>query len=413
MKYWEAVKVAWQALLVNKLRSFLTMLGIIIGVGAVIALLAAGQGVQNYVTGQLQSVGTNLLFVMPGTMEEGPHARATLSNLTYQDAMAIADPYSVPDAVAVSPQMLGAGLVTSGHHSKRFNVSGVMPNYAQVRNSRVIVGRFISQEDTTTKARVAVLGSRVAEDLFGDEYPIGERIQINKLSFEVVGVLERKGGSGFGSEDQQIYVPLTTAESRLFPNSRNARGEPLMSVVYVQVADESLMDRATEEIATVLRERHGIKFQGGEDDFTIVSQADLISVFGDVTRILTIFLGAIAAISLLVGGIGIMNIMLVSVTERTREIGLRKAVGAKKRDILLQFLVEATALSLTGGIIGILLGVAGAKAISSVAGDLAPVVTFQAILLATGFSIAVGLFFGIYPASRAASLNPIDALRYE
>jgi putative ABC transport system permease protein len=225
-------------------------------------------------------------------------------------------------------------------------------------------------------------------------------------------VMEEQGGSAYGSLDNTIYIPLTTAQARLYPAFRSRKGEPLVSTIYVQVADESLMEQASEQVTAVLRQRHKIAFRD-QDDFSIISQTDIVSIFGDITGVLTIFLSSIAAISLLVGGIGIMNIMLVSVTERTREIGIRKAVGAKRRDIRAQFLVEAMVLSLIGGFIGIALGVVGSQVVASLAKQLTTVVTWDTVLLATGFSAAVGLFFGIYPASRAAALNPIDALRYE
>jgi putative ABC transport system permease protein len=251
------------------------------------------------------------------------------------------------------------------------------------------------------------------ERLFeADEYPIGRTIKINNIPFEVIGIMEEKGGGAFGSEDDLIYIPLTTMQERLMPDYRNSRGEPLLSVIYTQVAAEERMDEARQQIEELLRQRHNVQFRG-EDDFTVINQADLVAIFGQITGVITLFLGAIAAISLLVGGIGIMNIMLVSVTERTREIGIRKAVGARRKDILLQFLIEAMVLSLIGGLVGIVLGWAGAVLISSLQDDLTAVVTLQSVLLATGFSLAVGLFFGIYPATRAAGLNPIDALRYE
>ncbi len=412
MKYWEAFKVAIRALMVNKLRSFLTMLGIIIGVAAVITLLAVGQGVQDYITQQLQGIGTNLLFVIPGSMEEGPSTRGLLPSLTYDDAQALLDPYKAPDVVAVSPVLLGAESVSYGKHARRFSVLGVEPDYLSVRNLRLASGRFFTKEDLLSNARVTVLGSKVADDLFEGEDPVGKKIRVGNILFRVVGTLESKGGMGSNNVDEQLYVPLTTASERLFPNMKNSRGERLVSLINVQVTSEFSMDRAREEVSEILRERHNIKL-GDEDDFTVISQKDLLNIFGDITRILTLFLGAIAAISLLVGGIGIMNIMLVSVTERTREIGIRKAVGAKKRDILLQFLIEATTLSLLGGVVGILLGVGGAMGVSAAIGSFHATVTVSAVALATGFSIAVGLFFGIYPASRAASLNPIEALRYE
>jgi putative ABC transport system permease protein len=261
---------------------------------------------------------------------------------------------------------------------------------------------------------VAVIGQTVVKTLFpGGEYPIGQTIKINKLPFKVVGVLEKKGGGLFGDQDAVVLIPLGTAQQRLF-NARGPDGKYVVSVVYVQARDGSdvAMESLAKEIIAVLRERHNIQFRD-EDDFTVVTQNDLISAFGEITGVLTIFLGAIAGISLLVGGIGIMNIMLVSVTERTKEIGLRKAVGAKRRDILWQFLIEATTLSLLGGVVGILLGAAGARAVVSLQPDVPVAVTLDSVLLATGFSAAIGLFFGMYPAVRAAALNPIDALRYE
>jgi len=413
----EYVRLALRALSVNKLRSALTMLGIIIGVGAVITLLSAGQGVQNMVTEQLQSIGTNLLFVVPGNLSDthSMRFRRPELSLTLADAEAIADPFNVPDMAQVAPELLSSADVTYGKTTLKVNTSGVTPNYEQVRNFPVAFGNFISDTDLNTRARVAVLGNRVWERLFGnDVYPIGETIKINNVPFKVIGVLESKGGTGGpgGNQDDVVLVPLTTAHQRLFSHYHNSRGEPLLSVIYVQVVSEDRMDAASQEITTLLRERHNIKYQD-EDDFTVINQQDLLAIFGQITGVLTIFLGAIAGISLLVGGIGIMNIMLVSVTERTREIGLRKAVGAKRRDILSQFLVESIILSVIGGLLGIGLGAIGALVISHLAEGLAASVTAQSVLLATGFSIAVGLFFGIYPATRASRLNPIEALRYE
>jgi putative ABC transport system permease protein len=259
---------------------------------------------------------------------------------------------------------------------------------------------------------VAVLGQSVVERLFPDgDYPLGQTVKINAVPFRVIGVMEEKGGSGFGDQDDMVFIPLTTAQARLFTD-RTISGEYRVSVIYAAAISEEQMDAAAEQMSEVLRERHNIAYRA-DDDFTIISQSDIISIFGEITGVLTIFLGSIAAISLLVGGIGIMNIMLVSVTERTREIGLRKAVGAKRRDILLQFLIEAIVLSMIGGLVGLGLGIVGGQVVSRLADELAVVVTPQSILLAIGFSAAVGLFFGIYPATRAARLNPIDALRYE
>jgi putative ABC transport system permease protein len=415
MDFLESIRIATRGLSANKLRSVLTMLGIIIGVGAVITLLSVGQGVERLVTGSLQSIGSNLLFIVPGRIESaGPGGRPVSSGeLTNRDVEAIADPFLVPDVIGVAPEAQGGVQLEYGRTVIRTTLSGVLPDYPYIRNSAVAFGEFIGQEHVAGNSRVVVVGSQVAARLFPDYiYPVGETIKVNRLPFRVIGIMQEKGGTGFGSEDNQVFVPLTTAQQRLLPRLRSRTGEPLVSVIYAQVISEDRMEAAAEQITELLRERHGIRY-ADEDDFTVVNQADLISIFGQITGVLTLFLGAIAAISLLVGGIGIMNIMLVSVTERTREIGIRKAVGAKRRDILAQFLVEAIILSLIGGAIGIGLGIAGAMLVGNLQADLVPVVTPQSILLATGFSALVGLFFGIYPATRAARLNPIDALRYE
>ena len=413
----ESIRVAMRGLAANKLRAVLTMLGIIIGVGAVITLLSVGQGVENLIREQLQGAGTNLLFVVPVNVNDSasgpPGMRSFEPSLTSGDLQAINDPFNVPLVIKAAPEVNTTANVVYQRNTLGLQVSGVTYDYQDVRNSRVAEGSFISDQDVAARSRVAVLGVRAMERLFGpDEYPIGHTIKINNLPFEVIGIMEEKGGGAFGSEDDLIYVPLTTMQERLTPDLRNSRGEPLLSVIYTQVVAEEQMDEARQQIEEVLRQRHNIQFRG-DDDFTVINQADLVAIFGQITGVITLFLGAIAAISLLVGGIGSMNIMLVSVTERTREIGIRKAVGARRRDILLQFLIEAMVLSLIGGLIGILLGWGGALLISSLQNDLTAVVTAQSVLLATGFSLAVGLFFGIYPATRAAGLHPIEALRYE
>ncbi len=412
----EAIRLSLRGLAVNKLRSALTMLGIIIGVAAVIALLAVGQGVDRLVRDQLQSVGTNLLFVVPGSLNDVRQSGAAARpSLTLADAEAIVQPGNVPYAARVAPELLSNATVSYRRLNLRVSVSGVTPIYEATRNRPIQLGSFVTESDMNSQARVAVLGSRIADRMFGANYPLGQTVRINNIPFKVAGVLQSKGGAGGfggGNQDDVVLVPLSTALERLFPSSRTQRGEPRVSVIYVQVVREDLMRPAMDQISELLRRRHDIKFQG-EDDFTVINQADLLQIFGQITGVLTLFLGAIAGISLLVGGIGIMNIMLVSVTERTREIGLRKAVGAKRRDILGQFLIESITLALVGGALGIALGIGGAVALSSLAEDLSPVVTVQSVLLATGASTAIGLFFGIYPATRAASLNPIEALRYE
>jgi putative ABC transport system permease protein len=416
VKVLESVRLAFRALTANKLRAALTMLGIIIGVGAVITLMSAGEGVSVYIEEHFQGIGSNLLFVIPGTEEETqsgpPGMQEGTAELTNGDAEALRDPARAPDVAAVSPQFYRATTIATGKRDMIGQVQGITPEFAQVRNWYPEVGTFIDQEDLNSRARVALVGKDVVEELFPDDpYPLDQTIKINNVPFRIIGVLEEKGGSQFSNEDESVLVPLTTAQTRLF-SSRSRSGEYLISAIIVQAVSEDRMDAATEQIAVILRERHDIDFSD-EDDFAVISQTDIIAVFGEITGVLTIFLGAIAGISLLVGGIGIMNIMLVSVTERTREIGLRKAVGARRRDILWQFLVEAVTLSLVGGVVGIGLGTLGAEIISALVDGFRAVVTLQSVALATTFSAAVGLFFGIYPARRASLLNPIDALRYE
>jgi putative ABC transport system permease protein len=407
----ESLRIALRALLSNKLRAILTMLGIVIGVGAVITLMSVGKGVEQLVQESFQSIGSNLLFVFPGSLEN--RSSADRPELTMGDYQAIADPFLVPDATGVAPELSSSADVAAGRRDIRTDISGVTPEFLSVRDRAVAVGDFFGVADVNARSRVAVLGTTAYGNLFEEgAYPIGQTITINRIPFRVIGIMEEQGGSSFGSMDNTIYVPLTTAQARLYPRLRSRSGEPLLSTIYVQAVDESLMDQASEQVSEILRQRHDIAFRD-EDDFSIIKQTDIVSIFGDITGVLTIFLGSIAAISLLVGGIGIMNIMLVSVTERTREIGIRKAVGAKRRDILVQFLVEAIVLSLIGGLMGVALGTMGAQVVARLAEQLSTIVTPDIVLLSTGVSASVGLLFGIYPAFRAARLNPIDALRYE
>jgi putative ABC transport system permease protein len=414
MRLGESLRIALRALGANKMRATLTMLGIIIGVGAVIALMSVGEGVESFVTGQFQGLGANLVFVVPGSLENNPDRKPRPANLTYEDALAIADPLSVQDVLAVAPEVSRTRLVVHGKKETYTSVSGVTPEYQVVRNFFVVEGEFVTDGAMNGRSRVAVLGASVAERLFPDGgYPIGQSIRIGNIPFRVVGVMEEKGRSAFDNQDDVIFVPITTALSRLFPD-RDKHGDYRISMAYVQAADdeEQTLNAIMAQIEELLRQRHRIAF-ADDDDFSVFSQADVVGIAQEVTQVLTVFLGAIAAISLLVGGIGIMNIMLVSVTERTREIGIRKAVGAKRRDILMQFLIEAMALSLIGGLIGVGLGFLGSQIVANLTENIEPVISLQNVMLATGFAAAVGLFFGIYPATRAAALNPIDALRYE
>jgi putative ABC transport system permease protein len=417
---WESFRIALTGLAANKLRSVLTILGIIIGVGAVITLVSVGEGVQSFVEEQFEGIGTNLLFVTPDFGNNSgfvsQRRTASFSSLTLNDARALDDPFRVPDAVAVVPEVQGQVQVVVGNRYASTVARGTTSDYQQTRNHYPIVGSFITEQDLERSGRSVVLGQTIVSALFPDQpYPVGRTVEVNGVRFQVVGIMEEKGQSGPSDQDDVIIVPLTTARRWLFPQ-RNRQGDYVVDVIYVQAGSEGRMDAATQQVAEVLRDRHGIAFRD-EDDFFIFSQEEILNIFGQITGVLTIFLAAIAGISLLVGGIGIMNIMLVSVTERTREIGLRKAVGAKRRDVLIQFLVEAVMLSMIGGLMGILLGGIGAQTISTIAQnagqEFRALVSLRAVLLATLFSAAVGLFFGIYPARRASRLNPIDALRYE
>ena len=421
MSVYESIRVALQGLAANKLRSSLTMLGIVIGVGAVIALLALGEGTQAAITEEIQGIGSNLIYIMPGSEQgHGPGAtRSVADTLTLADAEAIAAPGNpsagsgprVPGVLAVAPEFNNNADVVYGSESVNATITGTTPDYPLVRSSSPETGEFFTEQHNTTMARVAVLGHQAAEDLFGGSDPLGRTVKINRVHFRVIGVMEEKGGGMGGSADNTVFIPISTAQRKLFGGRATSGTSWKVSSINVAVVSEDYMDPATDEITLLLRQQHKIQ-PGDDDDFSVMSQEDILSMAEQVTGILTIFLGAIAAISLLVGGIGIMNIMLVSVTERTREIGIRKAVGAKRRDILMQFLVEAVVLSVIGGLLGILLG-AGIAILVEQSGLMTTVVSTESVLLATGFSVAVGLFFGIYPSMRAARLHPIEALRYE
>lgn len=410
----ENFRAALTGLATNRLRSLLTMLGIIIGVAAVITLVSVGRSVETFVAAEFEGLGNNLLFIAPGRLEPGerPSRRAGGSGLTNDDVKALSDPLLLPDVVAVVPEYGRPAIVTRGRYETRTTITGTTPDFPRVRNFGVVAGNFFNDQDVAGAARVAVLGQSVYEALFPDgDVPIGASIRINDVNFRVIGLMEEKGGSDFNDQDDVILVPLDTAQKRLFP-ARRPDGKMRVSLIYVQLAAAGQQEATLAQIELVLRDQHRIA-PGEEDDFTVLSQEELLSAFGQITSILTLFLGLIAGISLLVGGIGIMNIMLVSVTERTREIGLRKAVGARQRDILGQFLVEAVLLALAGGLIGLVIGIVGARLIATQSGSLQPTVDWLAVAGAITISAAVGLLFGVYPAMRAARLNPIDALRYE
>jgi len=409
----QIVRTALRSLTANKLRSFLTILGVVIGVTAVIALMALGQGTQASIVQNIESLGTDLLIVSPGASSESGFrgAQGSAQTLTLEDAEALE---AAPAVAAVAPQVSTSVQAVAGGVNTRAQVAGVTPDYEQVRNLSLAEGRFISESDMDQRTTVVVLGSSVAETLFGETDPVGQTVKLGSRPFTVIGVLESKGGMGYQSEDYGMFAPITTVMYRLSAQ-RSVSGEMLVSTVYVQAASTEQIDTAMSGITSILRERHGIGL-GEEDDFSITSLEDMIDTLNAATGVLVLFLGAIAGISLLVGGIGVMNIMLVSVTERTREIGIRKAVGAKRRDILLQFLVESASMSLIGGGIGVLVG----WGLSSLVGGLSTgdmpiqaVMSPYIVILAVGVSVLVGIVFGLYPAYRASRLSPVEALRYE
>lgn len=403
--FWASVKMALDGLVTNKLRSLLTMLGIIIGVGAVIAMVSLGFGVSDRIQSSISALGSNLIIVIPGgTTSTGQRVQAgTGARLTYDDSKAIAK--QVDSINYVAPAVSRSYQVIFNNQNWITQVEGTTPEFLPVRNFEMGRGEFFTSKDVDSRARVAVIGATIAENLFLDSNPIGQTIRINKAPFTVIGVLKAKGQTAMGTDqDDLIVVPITTAMQRMM-------GITYIHRISIQAADEASIDPVQEDITTLLRTRHRIQPKA-DNDFTVRNLAAVMQTATETTNNMTLLLGNVAGISLLVGGIGIMNIMLVSVTERTREIGIRKALGATYNNILLQFLIEAMFISLVGGSIGIALGLVASALISNYLG-FGVVISWLAVVVAFIFSVAVGLFFGIYPARKAALLNPIDALRYE
>jgi len=408
MNRWKFLTDAVESLSANKLRTALTMLGIVIGVAAVISMLAVGQGASSSITSNIESMGTNLLYVMANNDVTNPQP------LTLADAEAITESGGAPSVLAVAPTVSRSMDVTFAGTSTTTTIMGVTPNYSTVRNETVASGRFVTQADIDGHATVAVIGSDVVDELFSTSVGVlGQKIRIGSNLYQVVGIFESKGGSSFGSSDNQVIVPITTAQVRIITRS-DAHDE--VSQISVAVVDAEHVTSAITEVTSILHSRHDIR-SDADDDFRVMSQEAFTEAATQITGVLTIFLGGIAAISLLVGGIGIMNIMLVSVIERTKEIGLRKAVGARDSDIMLQFLMESLIIGFAGGLLGVLAGWGISSLISKVAAfgstSLNAEISLSSVLLAVGFSVAVGLIFGLYPANRAARLEPVEALRTE
>lgn len=404
----QALRIALRALRVNKMRSFLTMLGIIIGIAAVIAMMAVGSGASYVISQQIASIGSNILLIIPGsTTSSGIRTGSGgVQTLTYEDSRAIMQ--ECPSVELASGTIRGSGQVVYGNQNWSTLLMGATPELFIIREWPVSSGRSISSSDVDGAAKVCLIGRTIAQTLFGDEDPLGKMIRIKKVPFTVVGVLEAKGQSPQGTDqDDVIFLPLRTAQRKLlgsqFPNSVGA--------ILVKARSEELLASAEEEITALLNQRHRIT-NGKDPDFTVRNLSEILAVAEQSAKAMSLLLGAVASISLIVGGIGIMNIMLVSVTERTREIGIRMAIGAKRNDILLQFLTEAVLLTLLGGILGIVLGAGGATVVSSIL-SWPTLISPLAITVAVLFSGAVGIFFGFYPARKAAGLNPIEALRYE
>ena len=407
MKTQDILQETFFALLSNKARSGLTILGIVIGIGSVIAMVSVGQGAQSSIESSIQSIGSNLVMIMPGVQRgvgmQVSSGRGSAQTLTQTDADAIQNEITL--AKAVAPELSGRYQVTAKGKNTNTSILGTTAAYPAVRNVKIDTGSFISDQNVRSMSKVAVIGPVARDDLFGENAnPIGQTIRIKKVDFKIIGITKAKGGSGFSNQDDMIFIPLSTVQ-------RFLAGSDYVSTISVRAIDQNSMTTMQEQITSLLLSRHNIS-NPQLADFSIMNLTDIVASASSITNTLTILLGSIAGISLIVGGIGIMNMMLTTVTERTREIGLRKAIGAKKKDISLQFLTEAIMLTFIGGVVGVALGWIISILVSSFAG-ITTSISLSTVLLAFGVSAAIGIIFGYYPARKAASLNPIEALRYE
>lgn len=411
----QSAKTSSKSLLSNKARSFLTMLGIIIGVAAVIIIMAVGAGAQSLILAQVKTLGTNKIGIMPGGSEgDGPPASVMgrdVTTLTYEDAVALNDKKNVPNLVDLVAYYKGVGTVNWGNNAYDTNLSGCTASFPDVEDGEVASGRFFTEEEERNLSKVAVLGSTVKEELFGESDAIGKNIKIKKHSFKVIGVMKERGSVAFQDYDDQVFIPVKTMQKLI-------AGVNHLGLIRAQVDHEDNTDRVIEDIKMTLRDRHDITDQSGkEDDFTVSSSAQALDMIGTITNALKYFLAAMAALSLIVGGIGIMNIMFISVTERTREIGLRKAVGANNYNILTQFLIEAVIITMMGGILGIISGAIISFLVSVIAHllgyDWEFIVSIWSVILGVTVSAGVGIVFGLFPARKASQLEPVEALRYE
>jgi putative ABC transport system permease protein len=407
----QAIKVTFLSLLANKGRSFLTMLGIIIGVGAVIIIISVGEGAQSLILAQVKSLGTNIVGILPGASDdEGPPASVmgiVITTLTYDDIMALKKESNVKGVVDVVAYYKGFAAVNWGNNSYDTNLSGCTTGYMNVEGGNLAEGRFITNEEETNLSKVVILGNTVKKELFGDSEAVGQKVKIKKHMFEVIGVMEERGTVAFQNYDDQVFIPIKTMQKLL-------AGVNHVSMARIKIDSAENVEQAMADIKITLRERHDIKdMSGAEDDFTVRSAAEALDMITTITNALKYFLTAIAAIALIVGGIGIMNIMLVTVKERTREIGLRKAVGAKNINIMNQFLIESISITLIGGSIGIIGGTLISVGANLLGYNWEFMISFYSIIIAVGVSSAVGLVFGLYPANKAANLEPVEALRYE